>query len=249
MKKSDKVMYSIIKIIGIIAIVLISYFIIFSIMHLMNTTEYSKILIDMNIYKTFYTILNFVSQIAIPILLIMFLIAIPYFIVFLIISVFFIRKYVKYNGEKKKQMIKIIILCILTICFVIKGVSLMPLTTKYKVNVNAKVNEVSNLEIKEFLKEEITGNKYIYKIEITQGFPDDYNVNIFYQDTTKKVEKAFLSDYNYDFIIRNAKNITNELTIKSIIVTLIGDILCIYFLLYVLKEFKRISIINAESSI
>ena len=125
----------------------------------------------------------------------------------------------------------------------------MPLTTKYKVNVNAKVNEVSNLEIKEFLKEEITGNKYIYKIEITQGFPDDYNVNIFYQDTTKKVEKAFLSDYNYDFIIRNTKNITNELTIKSIIVTLIGDILCIYFLIYLLKEFKRISIINAESSI
>lgn len=212
-------MYSIIKIIGIIAIVLISYFIIFSIMHLMNTTEYSKILIDMNIYRPFYTILNFVSQMAIPIFLIMFFIAIPYLIVFLIISVFFIRKYVKYNGEKKKQMIKIIMLCILTICFVIKGVSLLPLTTKYEVKVNAKVNEVSNLEIREFLQKEITGNKYIYEIEITQGFPDDYNVNIFYQDTAKKVEKVFLSDYSYDFINRNAKNITNELTIKSIIVT------------------------------
>lgn len=235
-------MYSIMKIIGIIAIVLISYFIIFSIMHLMNTTEYSKILIDMNIYRPFYTILNFVSQMAIPIFLIMFFIAIPYLIVFLIISVFFIRKYVKYNGEKKKQMIKIIILCILTICFVIKGVSLLPLTTKYELKINAKVNEVSNLEIRELLQKEITGNKYIHKIEIIQGFPDDYNVNIYYQDTTKKVERTFLSDHYYDFINRNMRNITNEMTIKSIIVTSIGNILCIYFFIYVLKEFKRISI-------
>lgn len=242
MKKSDKVMYFIIKIIGIIAIAVISYFIIFSTMHLMNTTKYSKILIDMNIYRTFYITLNFVTQMAIPIFLIMFFIAIPYLIVFLIISVFFIRKYVKYNGEKKKQMIKIIILCILTICFVIKGVSLLPWTTKYELKVNAKVNEVSNLEIRELLQKEITGNKYIYKIEIIQGFPDDYNVNIYYQDTTKKVERTFLSDHYYDFINRNTRNITNELTIKSIIVTSIGNILCIYFLIYVLKEFKRISI-------
>lgn len=241
MKKSDKVMYFIIKIIGIIAITVISYFIIFSTMHLMNTTKYSKILIDMNIYRTFYITLNFVTQMAIPIFLIILFSAIPYFIISIIISVFFIRKYVKYKGEKK-QIIMIIILGILTICFVIKGVSLLPLTTKYEVKVNAKVNEVSNLEIRELLQKEITGNKYIYKIEIIQGFPDDYNVNIYYQDTTKKVERTFLSDHYYDFINRNTRNITNELTIKSIIVTSIGNILCIYFLIYVLKEFKRISI-------
>lgn len=234
-------MYFIIKIIGIIAITVISYFIIFSTMHLMNTTKYSKILIDMNIYRTFYITLNFVTQMAIPIFLIILFSAIPYFIISIIISVFFIRKYVKYKGEKK-QIIMIIILGILTICFVIKGVSLLPLTTKYEVKVNAKVNEVSNLEIRELLQKEITGNKYIYKIEIIQGFPDDYNVNIYYQDTTKKVERTFLSDHYYDFINRNTRNITNELTIKSIIVTSIGNILCIYFLIYVLKEFKRISI-------
>ena len=247
MKKSDKVMYSIIKIIGIIAITLISYFILFSIMNLMNTTEYSKILIDMNIYRPFYIILNFITQMAIPVFLIILFIAIPYLIVFLIIFAFFIRKYVKYNGNKKKQIIKIVILFILIICFVINGVSLLPLTTKYEIKVNARVNEVSNLEVRKFLQEEITGNEYIYKIEIIQGFPDDYNVNIFYQATTKKIQKTFLSDYQDDFINRNAKNITNELTIKSIILTLIGDGLCIYFLIYLLKEFKRISIKNAES--
>ena len=57
-----------------------------------------------------------------------------------------------------------------------------------------------------------------------------------------------MSDYDFDFISRNAKDITNELTIKSIIMTLVGDILCIYSLVFVLNEFKRISIINNDSN-
>ncbi len=244
MKKSDKFIYFLIKVIGIIAIIGISYFIIFSIMNLMNTTEYSKILIDMNIYRPFYTVLNFITNLAIPLFLIIFFIAIPYLIVSIILCIVFLRKYIKYNGEKKNQIRKIIILEILATCFVIKGVSLFPLTSQYEIKIDSKIDEISNTEVREFLKRELPGNKYIYKIEIQQGFPDDYNLKIYYQDRAKKVKNVFLSDNYYDFIDRNAKDLTNELSIKSIALTSIGDILCIYSFIYVLREFKRISIIN-----
>lgn len=88
----------------------------------------------------------------------------------------------------------------------------------------------------------------IYVIKIRQSFPDDYNVQIHYKDITNKIEYAFLSDSNYDFIERNAKDITNELTMKSIILILVGYLLCIYLLKYVLKEFKRITIINDKTN-
>lgn len=246
MKKSDKFIYFLIKVIGIITIIGISYFIIFSIMNLMNTTEYSKILIDLNIYRPFYITLNFITNLAIPLFLIIFFIAIPYLIVSIILCIVFLRKYIKYNGEKKNQIRKIIILGILTTCLVIRGVSLFPLTSQYEIKVNSKIDEISNTEVRDFLKRELTGNKYIYKIEIHQGFSDDYNVKIYYQDTIRKVTNSFLSDNYYDFINRNAKDLTNELIIKSITLTLIGDILCIYSFIYVLREFKKISIIKNE---
>jgi len=246
LKKSDKVIYNIIKLAGILAIAVISYFIIFSTMNLMNSMEYAKILIDMDMYTPFYNILNIITQLAIPIFFFMLLAAIPYLIVCIILCIIFIRKYVKFKGEKEKQIIKIILLGILTIYLTIKGISLLPLTSEYEIKVNSKINEVSNIEVREFLQKELKGNKYVYKINIRQGFPDDYVVQIHYQDATRKVEDAFLSDYDYDFINTNAKNITNELTIKSIILTLVGDVLCIYLLIYVLKVFKRISTINKE---
>ena len=42
MKSSDKKIYSLIKVLGIIEIVLLSYFIIFSVNDLMNTEEFAE---------------------------------------------------------------------------------------------------------------------------------------------------------------------------------------------------------------
>lgn len=84
-------------------------------------------------------------------------------------------------------------------------------------------------------------NTYVYKIEIKQGFPDDYVVKIHYKGKTDQVKNTFLSDSYYDFIKSNSKDITITLEIKSIIMILLGDIVYIYFVIYILKEFKRIS--------
>ena len=75
-----------------------------------------------------------------------------------------------------------ITLLILTICFILKGVTTFSLTNNYEIKVNSKINEISNIEVRNFLKKEIDGNKYIYVIKIRQSFPDDYNVQIHLND-------------------------------------------------------------------
>ena len=241
MKKLDNIIYIIIKTLGIIAITILSYIIIFTTMSLMNKIDFLEVLTDLSIYKIFYSI---TIKMFIPVILIVVIIAIPYLIIFIISIIILIIKYIKFKEKKKKQIITITTLFILTICFIIKGASLFPLTNDYEIKVDSKINEISNIEVRDFLEKEIDGNKYVYIIKIRQGFPDDYIVQIHYKDITNKIEYAFLSDSNYDFIERNAKDITNELTIKSIILFLIGDLFCIYLLKYVLKEFKRITIVN-----
>ena len=245
MKKLDNIIYIIIKILGIIAITILSYIIIFTTMSLMNKIDFLEVLTDLSIYKIFYSI---TIKMFIPVILIVAIIAIPYLIIFIISIIILIIKYIKLKVKKKKQIITITALLILTICFTIKGIELFPLTNDYEIKVNSKINEISNIEVRNFLKKEIDGNKYIYVIKIRQSFPDDYNVQIHYKDITNKIEYAFLSDSNYDFIERNAKDITNELTMKSIILILVGYLLCIYLLKYVLKEFKRITIINDKTN-
>lgn len=245
MKKLDNIIYIIIKILGIIAITILSYIIIFTTMSLMNKIDFLEVLTDLSIYKIFYSI---TIKMFIPVILIVVIIAIPYLIIFIISIIILIIKYIKFKGEKKKQVITITALLILTICFILKGVTIFSLTNNYEIKVNSKINEISNIEVRNFLKKEIDGNKYIYVIKIRQSFPDDYNVQIHYKDITNKIEYAFLSDSNYDFIERNAKDITNELTMKSIILILVGYLLCIYLLKYVLKEFKRITIINDKTN-
>lgn len=241
MKKVDKFIYIIIKILGIVAITIISYIIIFQVTVLMYNIEFLDILTDLTIYKIFYDI---ITKIFIPVILIIFVISIPYLTTFIATFIAVIIKYIKFKGEKKKQIITIIVLFILTICFTIKGVSLFPLTSDYEIKVNSKINQISNTEVRDFLKNEIDGNKYVYEIKIRQGFPDDYNVHIYYSDVTRKVEYVFLSDSNYGFIEKNATDITNILMIESIILIVAGDLLCVYLLKYLLNELKKICEIN-----
>lgn len=242
MKKLDNIIYIVIKTLGIIAITIITYFIISITINLMHKINFLEILTDLSIYKIFY---NIIDKMFVPVTFIIFIIAIPYLIIFIILIIILIIKYIKFKEKKKKQIITITTLFILTICFIIKGASLFPLTNDYEIKVDSKINEISNIEVRDFLEKEIDGNKYVYIIKIRQGFPDDYIVQIHYKDITRKVEHAYLvSDSDYGFIERNAKNITNELTIKSIILFLVGDLFCIYLLKYVLKEFKRIVKVN-----
>ena len=114
-KKTDKFTYIMILIMGIIGIAIISYFIIFGTLNLINGTQVSKMLIDMNIYQTYYDILNVVSAMMIPIFLTIIFMSVPYIINSIILGKIFIKKYKKYKGEKKNNIIKIIILAVITL--------------------------------------------------------------------------------------------------------------------------------------
>ena len=59
----DKIMYALAMFLASITIIIISYFILLSVMSLFNSMEYYKILDNMNLYSGFYNILNKVSSI------------------------------------------------------------------------------------------------------------------------------------------------------------------------------------------
>lgn len=241
MKSSDKKIYSLIKVLGIIEIVLLSYFIIFSVNDLMNTEEFAEALINKGIYDQFYNFENIFSIIAFPIIIIIVFTIIPYLLTVIIIIVLFIRKYIKFKGEKRNQIIKSAALFILTILFVLKGIFLMPVGYNYEISINKNANEILEPDIKNFLQENDVGDKYIYKIKFIEELSMAYNVKIYYKDgKCKKIKKTSLSKM-YNFLLMHSKNTTNETTIKAIILALIVDVLSIYFLVYILKEFKRIS--------
>lgn len=244
MKKIDNIIYNIIKILGIIVIAITSYIIIFQIMVLVDNIEFLEVLTDSAIYLTIYST---ISKIIFPLILIVAIIAIPYLVIFAISIIALLIKYIKFKGEKKKQIITILILGILVIFLITKGIITFPLTRNYEIKVNSKIDAISNTEVRNFLKSEIDGNKYVYEIKIRQGFPDDFSGKIYYKDEIKKSKYVFLSDFDYEFIERNLKEITNVLEIKSLILTFVGDLICIYLFKYVLKEYKRISEVNQKN--
>lgn len=243
LKDMDKIAYSSTLILAIITIFIVSYFIIFFTMNLMNKLEYSKILIDANIYQGFYKILNIVVAMALPILACMVISVIPCIIILILLCIFYVRRYMQFKGKKKNKIIAILGLMILTSYLIIKGFSIYPLSGKYEINVNSKISEISNIEVKEYIGKYLKEDYYIYNIEIHHSFPDDYNGVINYKDIVKQEKRIFLSDSgeDYEFIKNNAKDRTDEYTIKSIIMLLVGDIIFIIFVIFTLKELKRIS--------
>ena len=240
MKKLDKFTYVSILVLGILAIIAISYFILLCTTSIMNSSEFANILIDLNVYSTFYLITSSISSLFFPVLISIFILIIPYLIMSLLICILFIFKYTKYTGKKRNKIIKTIILSFIILLLLISGFRLFPLTNQYEIKVNSYISQFSNSAVRQFLQDELDSDYYVYRIEIRQGFPDDYNVNIYYRDNITKIERAFLSDSNYEFVENNAKNLTNSLAIKSIILMIFADALYIYFLVYILNEFKRI---------
>ena len=95
MKKLDNIIYIVIKTLGIIAITIISYFIISTTINLMHKIDFLEILTDLSIYKIFY---NIIDKMFVPVTFIIFIIAIPYLIIFIISIIILIIKYIKFHN-------------------------------------------------------------------------------------------------------------------------------------------------------
>lgn len=241
LKSLDKIMYVLMLILATITIFYISFFIVWNTMELMNTQEYSKILINANLYREFYNILTAITPLIIPMIIIAFFGIIPYLIILAVIFIFFTVRYIEIKEKKISKIITVIILIGLTIFLILKGVSIYPLTGKYEIQVDKKVSEVSNTDVRELLQRELKEDYYVYKIEIYNGFPDDYTGYIKYKDIFNEKQRFFMGDAQRNFVEKNAINKTNEYSIKATLFLLAGDITYIAFILVIQKEFVRIA--------
>lgn len=123
---------------------------------------------------------------------------------------------------------------------IIFSLYLFPWSGQYEIKVNSYISQCSNLEVRQFLQDELNGDYYVYKIKIVLGFPDDYYIDIYYRNIIPKVKSTFMSDSNYEFVENNATDLTVPLSLEAITLMFFADALYIYFLIYILKEFKRI---------
>ena len=252
LKSTDKTMYILAVIVEIITIMVISYIIVLNIMNLFNTQEYSKILINANIYSTFYKILKAVNLTIIPVIVFILIIAIPYLIISITVFVFFIRRYIRYKDKKLNKLLIILTTFILSIFSLIMGTINYPIFGRYEIIVNSKMSEISNAEVKDFIIEKMgkrSGNEYstksiekdyyIYNVIINDSFPNDYDGVIYYKDGIRKEKKISLN--NTDFVRANTQNRTTEFVVRATFLLIIGDILFIVFTVFIQRDLKLIA--------
>lgn len=240
MKKRDKIIYVIILSLGVLLIAIATCLMNFVLTMILYDLELSNTLFLENYF------LNFLQMYFVILMLVVYavytFISIPYIVISIILAIIFIIKYIKFKGKKLWQIVKTIILGVAILLIWIYGLKSITLTNKYEIKVNSTVDEVTNIEVKELLQNELKNDQYVYKIIISAGFPDDYDVKIYYKDNGLKIENAFLSDNDYDFVHKNSKNITNIYNTKALLCTFLGNVLYIYFIVNILKEYKRIFI-------
>ena len=240
MKKRDKIIYVIILSLGVLLIAIATCLMNFVLTMILYDLELSNTLFLENYF------LNFLQMYFVILMLVVYavytFISIPYIVISIILAIIFIIKYIKFKGKKLWQIVKTIILGVAILLIWIYGLKSITLTNKYEIKVNSTVDEVTNIEVKELLQNELKNDQYVYKIIISAGFPDDYKIKIYYKDNGLKIENAFLSDNDYDFVHKNSKNITNIYNTKALLCTFLGNVLYIYFIVNILKEYKRISI-------
>jgi len=161
----------------------------------------------------------------------------------------FVRRYKNYNGNKIKGIFVILILIFVTSFLLIKGILIYnPLPSlSFVVPIEAKVSEISNDTIREFVKYNIEGDKYIYNIKASKNFETGSieGIKIEYDDNEKKTKDAYLygikGDKYLDFkdYIKN-KTIDCNVTSKKLIFLGIICYTALYF--YAIYEFKRITL-------
>ena len=220
MKGFDKFIYYIMQVLGIAEITVLTYIILALILGMIN---------------------NVIVVTAILLIFIIIFLLMPYLILILMVGITYLVRLIKYKGEKIKQIITMFVLLIVIVYSGIKGIMLFPLTSRYELKVNKNLSQLQNVTVREYIEHSISDDKYIYKIIITQGFPDDYNVRIYYKDNGIKVKHAFLSDSAEDFIRANFKNITDECWSKSIMLLILADILMSGLLKISTRFYKKIT--------
>lgn len=233
MKKNINIV--LIKILRTITLFVLFYITAWIILEMFNQEPLSTLLINLKIYNFYYIFINAFSPTILYLIIGISFLVIPYLIIVIYLGIVFLIKYIK----RKRNIIKTIILFAGLIVTLLVAIRAFPMTSRYIIKVNSKVENISNSAVKEYIKENIKGNPYITYIEINRGFPDDYNVRIHYNFL--KTQNAFLSDSDSTFVENNAINVTNISVLITIIALIMNIVLYIYFGRYITLEYKYLS--------
>lgn len=165
--------------------------------------------------------------------------------------IMFIIRYIKLKRPKLKRIIKTIFIVLLTIILIILSHYILwkyGLSNTYRINVSQKINEIKDAELQSILVSKL--KKYddykefkIEKIIISQGFPDDYHLNIYYKDSNNRSmkERGFLSDSKGYNIVSQAENLSEKYLLLDIALFILSTILLIYKYIYLRKEYRKLS--------
>ena len=153
MKKRDKIIYVIILSLGVLLIAIATCLMNFVLTMILYDLELSNTLFLENYF------LNFLQMYFVILMLVVYavytFISIPYIVISIILAIIFIIKYIKFKGKKLWQIVKTIILGVAILLIWIYGLKSITLTNKYEIKVNSTVDEVTNIEVKELLQNEL----------------------------------------------------------------------------------------------
>ena len=227
----------IIKILKWITLFALTIFTIGFTLSLFNNEPYSDFLRNINMYSAYQNISNSIISIIILLIFGMSYLIIPYIVISFWLAVVFLVKYI----QKKRNIIKPILLTISLILLLFVILKTLLFSDDYIVKVNSRVDQISNIEISEYIKKNITGNPYIRYIGISKDFFGYYNIEINYFDKWFTSKKASASYNDEKLLFDNAKKITNQKDIIIIILLIITIILYIYFCKYIINEYYQLT--------
>ena len=253
LESPDKTMYRLAMIISVINIICISYVILLSVMMLFNSIDHSKILINANLYNGFYDTFNFLSAMLIPLFFIAFFGAIPYIVFSIVVFVFFIIRYIKYKNRNIIKMIISLLVFGIVVFLVLEGIIICTKPGKHELNINSKISEISNKEVKTFITEKMTAHYgsesynrilkedyYIYDVIVYHDFRDTYKGVIHYEDNGK-TEKSIGINGRTDFINNNMIDKSEENMIKAVLLWIAGEGIYIGLITFTQKDLNSIA--------
>ena len=217
------------------------------ILYMLNNEPFSDWLSSMKIYQTYYSFINFLTPVLAFFIVGTLILLIPYAIVSTWLGVIFLIKYI----QKKRNIVKTLLLSFSLILLLFTFFKVFPFTSEYIIKINSKVDQISNITISEYVKENVRGNPYIINIKISRNLSDEYNsdeyiIKINYFDKWFKTKEEVLAGSNY-YLLEHAENLTNQKIIISVILLIITIILYIYFCKYIINEYYQL--INKEKEI
>ena len=175
----------------------------------------------------------------------MFLIILIYGIPYLIIAyavgslwlgIIFLIKYI----QKKRNIVKTLLFSCSIILLLFATLKVLMFTGDYVIKVNSKVDEISNPEISEYIRRNVSGNPYIIDIELFKDVFYRDRIKINYFDKWFKTKEFSMGPdlVSYDKVFDYAEKITIQKRIVSVILLIVIIVLYVYFCRYIIKEYN-----------